>query len=328
MDHGQLSPPTPKEQSRTTSRASSLGEGARGPRSSVLSGLKMSPMPDAETPGDEKPNPVSRRQSRSGLQGEPGMQSVLGGLAMTSLSNQRRDSTNSNKRRPSHGPSRTSFGEGTRTRSGLLSSLMMSSASESAFADSDSDSNDGETGQVITIDAPPAADAPEDDQQEQEESGPSTEPLPEGPVLLSPGEISAQLPTSVAALRRSSLIAALHNSSPYRSPSNSLAVQPIISDPTCSGYFIEPVSRLCAHACVFIFDVELQMRWMDPLLGEGQMAGRIMCPNEKCNAKLGSYDWAGVQCGCGHWVTPVSLSSASWLAATKYNCTGICHCPC
>jgi len=46
------------------------------------------------------------------------------------------------------------------------------------------------------------------------------------------------------------------------------------------------------------------MKWMDPLLGEGQMAGRIICPNEKCNAKLGSYDWAGVQCGCGHWVTP------------------------
>src|SRR5258708_17071782 len=102
MDHGQLSPPTPKEQSRTTSRASSLGEGARGPRSSVLSGLKMSPMPDAETPEDEKPNPVSRRQSRSGLQGEPGMQSILGSLAMNSLSKHRRDCTNSHKPRPFH----------------------------------------------------------------------------------------------------------------------------------------------------------------------------------------------------------------------------------
>ena len=240
MDHGQLSPPTPKEQSRAPSRASSLGEGTRGSRGSVLAGLKMSHI-DAGTPGDEKSNP--RRSSRSGSQGEHAMQSVLGGLAMTSLSNQRRDSTNSNTRRPSTSVPRPSFGEGNRTRSMALSSLMMSSASESAVADSDSD--DGETEQITTADAASSGDAPEDSQKDQEESGPSTEPLPEGPVLLSPGEISAQLPTSLSALRRSSLIAALHNSSPYRSLRDSLTAQPIISNPTCSGYFVEPVSELC-----------------------------------------------------------------------------------
>jgi hypothetical protein len=36
------------------------------------------------------------------------------------------------------------------------------------------------------------------------------------------------------------------------------------------------------------------------------MAGKILCPNEKCKAKIGNYDWAGVQCGCKDWVVPVS----------------------
>ena len=48
------------------------------------------------------------------------------------------------------------------------------------------------------------------------------------------------------------------------------------------------------------------MKWMEPFLGEGEMAGRIICPNKKCGAKLGSYDWAGVRCSCKAWVVPVS----------------------
>lgn len=37
------------------------------------------------------------------------------------------------------------------------------------------------------------------------------------------------------------------------------------------------------------------------------MAGKILCPNKKCGAKLGNYDWAGVQCSCKEWVVPVSV---------------------
>jgi hypothetical protein len=44
------------------------------------------------------------------------------------------------------------------------------------------------------------------------------------------------------------------------------------------------------------------------------MAGKILCPNEKCKAKIGNYDWAGVQCGCKEWIVPVSLASISSLA--------------
>ena len=49
----------------------------------------------------------------------------------------------------------------------------------------------------------------------------------------------------------------------------------------------------------------LQMKWMESFLEEGQLAGKIICPNKKCSAKLGNYDWAGVCCGCKEWVIPV-----------------------
>ncbi|KAJ1021692.1 hypothetical protein NDA16_003828 [Ustilago loliicola] len=60
---------------------------------------------------------------------------------------------------------------------------------------------------------------------------------------------------------------------------------PMLKSPTCSSYFIEP------------------MAWMSDLSG-GQVTGRLNCPSPKCGVKLGSWDWAGMQCGCGSWVTP------------------------
>ena len=44
---------------------------------------------------------------------------------------------------------------------------------------------------------------------------------------------------------------------------------------------------------------------MEPMLANGELAGKIVCPNKKCGAKIGNYDWAGVCCGCKEWVTPV-----------------------
>jgi len=61
---------------------------------------------------------------------------------------------------------------------------------------------------------------------------------------------------------------------------------PLLPNSICSGYFLEP------------------MKWMEPFLGDGSMAGKIICPNEKCGAKLGNFDWAGVMCSCREWVTP------------------------
>lgn len=72
----------------------------------------------------------------------------------------------------------------------------------------------------------------------------------------------------------------------------------------CSSYFVEPMS------------------WMNPALIDGALAGKLFCPNTKCLAKLGSFDWAGsreldfdsalfrfidefgVECSCGAWVCP------------------------
>lgn len=52
------------------------------------------------------------------------------------------------------------------------------------------------------------------------------------------------------------------------------------------------------------------MKWMEPFLGDGELAGKIVCPNKKCGAKLGNYDWAGVRCNCKAWVVPVG--AVSW----------------
>lgn len=50
---------------------------------------------------------------------------------------------------------------------------------------------------------------------------------------------------------------------------------------------------------------------MEPFLEQGHMAGKIICPNKKCGAKLGNYDWAGVCCSCKEWVVPVRLDDCS-----------------
>jgi len=42
------------------------------------------------------------------------------------------------------------------------------------------------------------------------------------------------------------------------------------------------------------------LRWM--LQHILQQDGKIFCPG--CQAKLGAFNWAGEQCGCGVWVTP------------------------
>ncbi|NP_001016576.1 dual specificity protein phosphatase 12 [Xenopus tropicalis] len=51
----------------------------------------------------------------------------------------------------------------------------------------------------------------------------------------------------------------------------------------CTSYFVEPV------------------QWMEEAL-LGVMDGQLLCP--KCSSKLGSFNWYGVQCSCGRWVTP------------------------
>jgi hypothetical protein len=35
------------------------------------------------------------------------------------------------------------------------------------------------------------------------------------------------------------------------------------------------------------------LSWMSGFLDSGVLAGKIICPNSKCAAKLGNFDWAG-----------------------------------
>lgn len=83
------------------------------------------------------------------------------------------------------------------------------------------------------------------------------------------------------------------------------APPPLTPSPNCSGYFLQPVSSYVSHTpCTYRNSGRLQMRWMDTVLDEGNLEGKILCPNPKCKAKLGNYDWSGLQCNCC-WVTPV-----------------------
>ncbi|KAF9653644.1 phosphatases II, partial [Thelephora ganbajun] len=117
------------------------------------------------------------------------------------------------------------------------------------------------------------------------EEEPEIEKAPGSPSisgLAHPSSISAQLYANpkLAALRTPGLPASTTASPTFAS------VPPILVDSRCSGYFVEA------------------MKWMEPFLGDGKMAGRIICPNKKCGAKLGNYDWAGVRCSCKAWVVP------------------------
>ncbi|KAJ7972119.1 putative Dual specificity protein phosphatase [Quillaja saponaria] len=51
----------------------------------------------------------------------------------------------------------------------------------------------------------------------------------------------------------------------------------------CSSVFIEP------------------LRWMTAV-EEGAMEGKLSCAH--CDARLGYFNWSGIQCSCGSWITP------------------------
>lgn len=73
----------------------------------------------------------------------------------------------------------------------------------------------------------------------------------------------------------------------------------LLPSSACSAYFVEPLVWMTESSDVV----------------EGVLAGRLICPNTHCHAKLGSWTWAGTQCawyvytqslirGSGAWVTP------------------------
>ncbi|KAG6430978.1 hypothetical protein SASPL_109053 [Salvia splendens] len=61
--------------------------------------------------------------------------------------------------------------------------------------------------------------------------------------------------------------------SPFRRP----------GDEGCSSIFVEP------------------LRWMKTV-EEGGLEGKLTCAH--CEARLGYFNWSGIQCSCGSWITP------------------------
>jgi dual specificity phosphatase 12 len=57
-----------------------------------------------------------------------------------------------------------------------------------------------------------------------------------------------------------------------------------------------------ATACQHLFVEPLS--WMRGELEKGELNGRLLCPNTRCGAAVGRYDWKGFKCSCGGWLTP------------------------
>ncbi|KAJ6818694.1 dual specificity protein phosphatase 12 isoform X1 [Iris pallida] len=60
-----------------------------------------------------------------------------------------------------------------------------------------------------------------------------------------------------------------------------------------------PYNKFSQVECTSMF-VE-PLRWMTSV-EEGALEGKLTCV--KCDARLGYFNWAGVQCSCGSWITP------------------------
>lgn len=53
---------------------------------------------------------------------------------------------------------------------------------------------------------------------------------------------------------------------------------------SCSSYYLEPV------------------QWMSECISNGGVEGKLHCP--QCDAKIGAFNWYGMQCSCGNWTSP------------------------
>ncbi|XP_047946993.1 probable inactive dual specificity protein phosphatase-like At4g18593 [Salvia hispanica] len=65
----------------------------------------------------------------------------------------------------------------------------------------------------------------------------------------------------------------------------------------CSSIFVEP------------------MKWMEAL-EEGCVGDKLQCIG--CKARLGSFNWAGMQCNCGAWINPAFQLHKSRLDECHY----------
>ncbi|KAF8551665.1 hypothetical protein OG21DRAFT_1444842 [Imleria badia] len=289
LDHGQLGPSTPALPSLTPAVS-------RRPSNDFF------PAPPSRRPSASLNVTISRRpsmtQPRSRMnsasngiaEGRPAILAALGSrgllesLSMSALETEEDDVSESDADKPtptSHGPSTTASTAATLgppSRRPSVSFRPSPRSMEGIGRDLSHALEESMTSDVVT--------SPE----EQTNRAPSgtikrtASPLPLGTTQYASGaDLAAQLSSNskLAALRAAASLTmtGLNGSRAALSP-------PILINPKCSGYFVEP------------------MKWMEPMRASGELAGKIICPNKKCGAKIGNYDWAGVCCGCKEWVTP------------------------
>ncbi|KAI6646426.1 Dual specificity protein phosphatase 12 isoform X4 [Oopsacas minuta] len=73
-------------------------------------------------------------------------------------------------------------------------------------------------------------------------------------------------------------------------------------------------ASLKSSQCKSLFIEKTQ--WLeDMVLGSNQ--GKLTCP--KCSGRLGSYNWAGMQCSCGKWITPAFQIHKARIDLIAYN---------
>jgi dual specificity phosphatase 12 len=48
--------------------------------------------------------------------------------------------------------------------------------------------------------------------------------------------------------------------------------------------------------------VKVDMHTFNVAVQEGMVESKLQCV--KCEARLGNFNWAGMQCSCGTWVNP------------------------
>ncbi|KAL1742289.1 hypothetical protein HDZ31DRAFT_43583 [Schizophyllum fasciatum] len=268
-DHGQIGPATPAGQTPAASRRPS----ASGARGGFLASMSMTAAGPSEA--------GSRRPSAAGMR--RGSQLQSSGLGMSALDAEKaREAANGESAldtdEDDSSPERDLPNDAKKAMRGLA-------VQQSATEDDNAARRLGRR-MSEAMEGAPGSDEREKVTQivREERARQGQDKAPTTPAtLFSPSDLTAQLNANPK-------LAALRGGSFERPASpggrSSVSSPPILMNSKCSGYFVEP------------------MKWMDHFLENGEVAGKITCPNPKCRAKLGNFDWAGVQCGCKEWVTP------------------------
>ncbi|KIJ62136.1 hypothetical protein HYDPIDRAFT_30689 [Hydnomerulius pinastri MD-312] len=286
LDHGQLGPPTPALPSLTpvASRRPSNDHTTLAPlsrRPSASMNVSISRRPSTNQPRS--------RMNSSSLEGRSAVLAALGGrgllesLSMSALETEDEDQESESEKALPNGNSTAPNPPSRRPSGGDSRPFRPSPLSMEGIGRDLSDALD----QVaITAETDPAHPLSPESEATAKLSPTVAPQLPSASMYASPADLAAQLSSNpkLAALRTPPGLSmtglnGANNIKASISP-------PILMNPKCSGYFVEP------------------MKWMEPYLEGGQLAGKLVCPNNKCGAKIGNYDWAGVCCGCKAWVTP------------------------